>query len=201
MDDFSQSANAAVPWLRERGLAVWFTGLSGAGKTTLCGAVAERLRRRGAAVVMLDGDELRHGVNADLGYSREDREENIRRIGAMAEDLVAQRTIVLVAAISPYRAMRDAIRRESSAFVEVHVHAPLSTCMERDTKGLYRRALAGEIDRFTGISDPYETPLAPEVRCDTAEESVHASADKVMVVLARMLEYEEQIVSDKSILL
>jgi len=173
------------------GVAVWFTGLSGAGKTTLCGAVAERLRERGSAVVVLDGDELRRSVNADLGYSRNDREENVRRIGAMAVRLVAQKTIVLVAAISPYRAMRDAMRRRTPAFVEVFVNAPLATCMERDTKGLYRRALAGEIASFTGISDPYEPPLAPEVVCNTAEESVDGSADKVMAELARMFELQQ----------
>jgi len=115
----------------------------------------------------------------------------VRRIGAMAVRLVAQKTIVLVAAISPYRAMRDAMRRRTPAFVEVFVNAPLATCMERDTKGLYRRALAGEIASFTGISDPYEPPLAPEVVCNTAEESVDGSADKVMAELARMFELQQ----------
>jgi adenylylsulfate kinase len=171
----------------QSGLVVWFTGLSGAGKTTLCDAVAERLRGLGIAVAVLDGDVLRHGVNADLGYSRGDREENIRRIGAMAEELVAWQTIVLVAAISPYRAMRDAVRRRIPAFVEVYVNAPLATCMERDPKGLYRRALAGEITGFTGISDPYEPPLTPDVECNTADESVSASADRVMAALARRI--------------
>jgi adenylylsulfate kinase len=173
--------------MSRRGLIVWFTGLSGAGKTTLCGAVAEQLRMRGSKVAVLDGDELRRTVNIDLGYSRKDREENIRRIGELAEELAAQQTLVLVAAISPYRTMRDMLRKRLPVFVEVFVNAPLATCMERDTKGLYRRALAGEIASFTGVSDPYEPPLAPEVECNTAEESIEASAGKVMAALACML--------------
>jgi len=179
-----------VPPISGRGVVVWFTGLSGAGKTTLCAAVAERLLRRSAIVAVLDGDELRRSVHADLGYSRSDRDENIRRIGLMAETLAAQHTIVLVAAISPYRTMRDAIRRRASAFVEVYVNAPLATCVLRDTKGLYRRALKGEIADFTGISAPYEPPLAPDVECNTAEESVDRSADKVMRVLTRTIELQ-----------
>jgi len=182
----SQHHNAVITErpLGARGVAVWFTGLSGAGKTTLCGAVAERLRQRGMDVTVLDGDELRHGAHADLGYGRADREENVRRIGAIVEELVTRHKIVLVAAISPYRAMRDAIRGRTPAFVEVYVNAPLATCMERDRKGLYRRALAGEIEYFTGVSDPYEIPLAPEVECSTADESVDASAEKVMAALS-----------------
>jgi adenylylsulfate kinase len=184
--------------LSQRGLAVWFTGLSGAGKTTLCKAVAGRLRGLGADVAVLDGDELRHSVNADLGYSRSDREENVRRIGVMAEELLTQQRVVLVAAISPYRAMRDAVRRTMPAFVEVYVNTPLATCMQRDTKGLYRRALAGEISSFTGISDPYEPPLAPEVECNTAEESVGASADKVMAAVMHVLQAQPAITTHKS---
>jgi len=169
------------------GLAIWFTGLSGAGKTTLCRALAESLRAQGAAVEVLDGDEMRRSLTAGLGYSREDREENIRRITSLAKQLVAQQKIVLVAAIAPYRAMRDRIRRQFPALVEVYVNAPLATCIQRDPKGLYRKALAGEIDCFTGISAPYEPPLAPEVQCNTAEESVSESAAKVMAAVTRLL--------------
>jgi adenylyl-sulfate kinase len=174
--------------LQHPGLAIWFTGLSGAGKTTLCRALADSLRTRGATVEVLDGDEMRLSLTAGLGYTREDREENIRRIASLAEQLVAQQKIVLVAAIAPYRAMRDRIRRRIPTFVEVYVNAPLATCIERDPKGLYRRAIAGEIACFTGISDPYEPPLAPEVQCNTAQETVTESADKVMAAVMRILD-------------
>jgi adenylylsulfate kinase len=171
---------------RDHGLAVWFTGLSGAGKTTLCHALADALQASGLMVAVLDGDEMRRTLCADLGYSHEDREENIRRIGAIAEEMVASGTIVLVAAISPYRAMRAEVRRRIGNFVEVYVNAPLATCIERDTKGLYRRALACEIDSFTGISDPYEEPLAPEIECNTAEESVEVSTAKLLADFDRL---------------
>ena len=173
--------------LQHPGLAIWFTGLSGAGKTTLCRALAKSLRNHGAMIAILDGDELRRTLTAGLGFSRKDREENIRRIGALAEELVAQKTIVLIAAIAPYRAMRDRIRRRIPAFVEVYVNAPLATCIQRDPKGLYRRALAGEIDCFTGISDPYEPPLSPEVECNTAEETISESASKVLIAVQHLL--------------
>ena len=169
------------------GAAVWFTGLSGAGKTTLCRAVEVWLRAAGYSVEVLDGDELRRTVNADLGFTLEDRMENVRRIGAMAERLVKTDRIVLVAAITPYRAMREAVRRKIPAFMEVYVNAPLQTCIERDTKGFYRRALAGEIKQFTGVSDPYEEPLAPEVECLTAEETVATSVEKTVQALTRLL--------------
>jgi adenylylsulfate kinase len=164
----------------DRGLAVWFTGLSGAGKTTLCRALAESLRAAGLMVAVLDGDEMRRTLCADLGYSHEDREENIRRIARIAEHIVSSGAVALVATISPYRSMRAEARRRIGSFVEVHVNAPLATCIARDTKGLYRRALACEIDSFTGISDPYEAPLAPEIECNTGEESVEISAAKLL---------------------
>jgi adenylylsulfate kinase len=173
------------------GLAIWFTGLSGSGKTTLCRMLEEALLLEGVPVKVLDGDEVRCTFCVGLGFSREDREENIRRIAAVAEDLVAQRVIVLVAGISPYRAMRENVRRRIPNFVEVYVNAPLAICIERDPKGLYRRAIANEIPSFTGISDPYEPPLSPEIECDTANESISASAEKVIVCAMRILQLRE----------
>jgi adenylylsulfate kinase len=170
---------------------VWFTGLSGAGKTTLCGALAERLRAHGVAVTILDADELRRTLSHDLGYSREDREENVRRIAALAETLATPGVIVLVAAIAPYCAMREELRAKLHNFVEVYVNAPLSTCIARDPKGLYRRALSGEIDSFTGISDPYEPPLAPDIECHTDRDSVDVSTGKLIAALGRILKLQE----------
>jgi adenylylsulfate kinase len=168
------------------GLAVWFTGLSGAGKTTLCHALADTLQATGLTVAILDGDEMRRTVCSDLGYGREDREENIRRIASIAQGMVASGTVVLVAAISPYRAMRAEVRHRIRNFVEVYVNAPLATCVARDPKGLYRRALAFEIDSFTGISSPYEPPLAPEIECRTGEESVQASTARLIADFDRL---------------
>jgi adenylylsulfate kinase len=173
------------------GAIAWFTGLSGAGKTTLCLAVLEQLRKRGIAVEMLDGDEMRRTVCAGLGFSREDREENVRRIAAVAEELAMKGALVLVAAIAPYRAMRQGVRERVSRFVEVYVNASLETCIERDTKGLYKRALAREIESFTGVSDPYEPPLAPEIECKTEFDSVEVSVAVLIATLGRILQLEE----------
>ena len=148
-------------------MTLWFTGLSGAGKTTLCQAVAQRLSALGFPVAVLDGDEVRETISAGLGYSRPDREENVRRITAAAHGLVESGVITLVAAISPYYKMRLEARNRLGRFVEIYVKASLATCIERDPKRLYRRAMVGEIECFTGISDPYEPPFAPEVECDT----------------------------------
>ena len=164
----------------QRGLTVWFTGLSSAGKTTVSRAVYERLWARGYQVELLDGDEVRRHLCKDLGFSRQDRDENIRRIAFVAELLTRNGVIVLVSAISPYRAARDEARQRIGSFVEVFVNAPLAVCEQRDTKGLYRKARAGEIAGFTGIDDPYEPPVAPEVRCDTGEETVAESVAKVI---------------------
>ncbi len=173
------------------GLVVWFTGLSGSGKTTLCCMLAEALLQRGVYVIVLDGDAVRRTFCAGLGFSREDREENIRRIGAVAEELVAEGVVVLVAVISPYRAMRETVRRRIPNFIEVYVNAPLDTCIDRDPKGLYRLALANEIPYFTGISDPYEPPLSAEIECDTANEDVGTSALKVIACVMHMLQLRE----------
>ena len=163
-----------------RGFTLWLTGLSGAGKSTLASAVADELRRGGVRVETLDGDEVRQNLSKGLGFSREDRDTNIRRIGYVAKLLTRNGVVVISAAISPYRAVRDEVRREIGAFVEVHVKASLEECVRRDTKGLYARALAGQIAQFTGVSDPYEEPLAPELVIDTEREDVAASAARVI---------------------
>lgn len=159
---------------------VWFTGLSGAGKTTLCRALAEELTRLGYRNRIVDGDEMRRTLCADLGYSEADRTENIRRIASVAQLLAQDGTIALVAAIAPLKAMREAARQAAPLFCEVFVDAPLSTCEARDVKGLYKRARAGEIENFTGIDAPYEAPTAPEVLCRTDVETVEESTAKVL---------------------
>jgi adenylylsulfate kinase len=165
---------------RVRGFTLWLTGLSGAGKSTLATALGRELVRQGIPVETLDGDEVRQNLSKGLGFSREDRDTNIRRIGYVAKLLTRNDVVVISAAISPYRAMRDEVRREIGAFVEVHVKASLEECVRRDTKGLYARALAGEVPQFTGVSDPYEEPLAPELVVDTEREDVATSATRVI---------------------
>ena len=163
-----------------RGFTLWFTGLSGAGKSTLAAAVSAELRGRGIPVEVLDGDEVRQNLSKGLGFSREDRDTNIRRIGYVAKLLARNGVAVITAAISPYRGIRDAVREEIGAFVEVYVKASLDECIRRDTKGLYARALAGEIPQFTGVSDPYEEPLAAELVIDTECEEIADSASRVV---------------------
>ena len=163
-----------------RGFTLWFTGLSGAGKSTLAAAVSAELRDRGIPVEVLDGDDVRQNLSKGLGFSREDRDTNIRRIGYVAKLLARNGVAVITAAISPYRAIRDEVREAIGDFVEVHVKASLDECIRRDTKGLYRKALAGEILQFTGVSDPYEEPLAPELVIDTELEDVADSASRVI---------------------
>jgi adenylylsulfate kinase len=162
------------------GFTLWFTGLSGAGKSTLATAVGDELRRGGIRVEVLDGDEVRQNLSKGLGFSREDRDTNIRRIGYVAKLLTRNGVAVITAAISPYRAIRDEVRGQIGAFVEVYVKASLDECIRRDTKGLYRRALAGEIPQFTGVSDPYEAPASPELVVDTEREEVATSAARVI---------------------
>ena len=165
--------------MEHRGVTVWFTGLSGAGKTTISQALAEKLAPEGRRVEILDGDIIRQNLTKGLGFSKEDRDENIRRIGFVAHLLTRNSVTVLVAAISPYREIRDQVRERIGNFIEVYVNAPLEKCEERDVKGLYKRARAGEIKGFTGIDDPYEPPLNPHVECRTDQESVEQSVDKV----------------------
>jgi adenylyl-sulfate kinase len=162
------------------GFTLWLTGLSGAGKSTLADAVAVELRRNGIRAETLDGDEVRQNLSKGLGFSREDRDTNIRRIGYVAKLLTRNGVAVVTAAISPYRAVRDEVRKEIGNFVEVYVKASLEACIRRDTKGLYRRALAGEIAQFTGVSDPYEEPFAAELVVDTERETPAESAARVL---------------------
>ncbi|MBK4731760.1 adenylyl-sulfate kinase [Oxynema sp. CENA135] len=170
--------------MQQRGVTVWFTGLSGAGKTTISRGVEKELRARGYSIEILDGDIVRTNLTKGLGFSKEDRDENIRRIGFVSHLLTRNGVIVLVSAISPYREMRREVRKRIGDFVEVFANAPLAVCEERDVKGLYKKARAGEIKQFTGIDDPYETPEEPEVNCHTDKESIDESVKKVLDYLA-----------------
>lgn len=166
--------------MEQRGVTVWFTGLSGAGKTTICRALAKKLRIRGVKFEMLDGDIIRQNLTKGLGFSKEDRDENIRRIGFVAHLLTRNDVIVLVSAISPYREIRNEVRQRIGNFIEVYANAPVEVCEKRDVKGLYKRARAGEIQNFTGISDPYEAPENPEVECRTDLEELDECVAKVL---------------------
>jgi adenylylsulfate kinase len=167
----------------ESGFVLWLTGLSGAGKSTVAAKLAPALAERGHRVELLDGDEVRTNLCQGLGFSREDRDTNIARIGYVAGKLAKHGVAVLVAAISPYREARDRVRATVDQFVEVHVAAPVGVCAERDVKGLYAKALAGEIKNFTGVSDPYEPPLDPEIVLHTEAESVDESVHQVLAWL------------------
>lgn len=166
--------------MKQRGVTVWFTGLSGAGKTTITKALAEKLKADGYALEILDGDIVRENLTKGLGFSKADRDENIRRIGFVSHLLTRHGVIVLVSAISPYREIREEVRKKIGDFVEIFVNAPLAICEKRDVKGLYQRARAGEIRQFTGIDDPYEPPLNPEVECRTDREELSESLAKVI---------------------
>jgi adenylylsulfate kinase len=172
-----------------KGFALWLTGLSGAGKTTLTERLVPELRLRGVPVEVLDGDEVRTNLSKGLGFSKEDRDTNIRRIGYVARLLARNGVGVFAAAISPYREVRDEVRRaieaDGAAFIEVFVRCPVEELARRDVKGLYKKALAGEIKEFTGVSDPYEEPLAPEVTVETDIESVETSAARIILELER----------------
>jgi adenylyl-sulfate kinase len=171
------------PSVTHQGFTLWFTGLSGAGKSTISAIIEKRLREGGAKVEVLDGDVVRENLSKGLGFSKEDRDTNIRRIGFVCELLSRNGVIVLVAAISPYRAVREEIRGRIPKFVEIHVECPLEVVADRDVKGLYKRAIAGEIPQFTGVSDPYEPPLDPEVTVRSDTETPEESADKVWAKL------------------
>ena len=167
-----------------QGFTLWLTGLSGAGKTTLAQALVPHLEERGLPIEVLDGDEVRTNLSKGLGFSKEDRDTNIRRIGYVTRLLSRNGVVVIAAAISPYRSIRDEVRAliegEGTPFVEVFVKASIETLVERDVKGLYRKALSGEIEHFTGISDPYEEPLSPEVLVESDREAIEESALNVL---------------------
>ena len=168
----------------QEGCCVWFTGLSGAGKSTIAEIVIDELRARGRRVELLDGDDVREHLSKGLGFSKEDRDTNIRRIGFVASLLARNGVVAVTAAISPYRAVRDEVRGWIDHFVEVHVATSVEECEARDVKGLYARARAGEIPEFTGVSDPYEPPLHPEIRLETAGRTPQESAAEVIAWLA-----------------
>ena len=175
--------------LGHRSLTVWFTGLSGSGKSTLAFAVERRLIEAGRLAYVLDGDNVRFGLNRDLGFSPEDRTENIRRIGEVCRLLQDAGAVVLTAFISPYVADRDAVRalHPADRFVEVHVDTPIEVCEQRDVKGLYAKARAGEIPDFSGVSAPYEPPPDPELRLDTGVLDLEACVDRVVDAITPLL--------------
>jgi adenylylsulfate kinase len=172
--------------LGQKGVTVWLTGLSGSGKSTIAVGAEEALVSRGRLAYVLDGDNIRHGLNKNLGFSPDDRTENIRRIGEVSKLFTDAGVIVFTSFISPYRADRDLVRalHEPGRFVEVHVAASVETCESRDVKGLYKKARAGEIKEFTGISAPYEAPAAPELVIETANEPVEKSVERLVTYLA-----------------
>jgi adenylyl-sulfate kinase len=169
----------------KRGFTLWFTGLSGAGKSTLSRALSEILRARGRNVEILDGDEVRENLSKGLGFSREDRDTNIRRIGYVCHLLSRNGVVAISAAISPFRDVRDENRKRIGNFVEVYVKCPLEVLIERDVKGLYKKALAGQIKDFTGVSHPYEEPLHPEIVIESDQETVEQSVSHIIVWLEK----------------
>lgn len=167
--------------MKEKGFTIWFTGLSGSGKTTLSKRLELELRRRGIQKVeLLDGDVIRTHLSEGLGFSKEDRDANIKRIGFVCKLLSRNGVVAIAAAISPYREIRDFNRKEIGDFVEVYCKCPLEICIRRDVKGLYRKALAGEIKNYTGVDDPYEEPLKPEVTLETDRETPEQSVMKII---------------------
>lgn len=164
----------------KKGFTVWFTGLPSAGKSTLAEILAQELRERGHGVEVLDGDVVRQHLCKGLGFSKEDRDENIRRIGFVCSLLTKHGATAIAAAISPYRAIRDEVRTSIGNFIEVYVKASVEICIQRDVKGLYKKALAGEIRGFTGVDDPYEPPLNPEMTIETEMEKPRESATRIL---------------------
>ncbi len=186
------------------GFCIWFTGLSASGKTTLARLLEGALLERGLKVEVLDGDVIRSGLSKDLGFTREDREINLRRIAFVAKLLARNGVAVIVGAISPYRKIRHEVREEIGAFVEVFVNAPIEICMERDPKGLYKKALAGKIKSFTGVDDPFETPARPEIEVRTDEEKPEESLARILrslEILGRIPNLPEAGYSDEESLL
>ena len=168
-----------------QGFTVWFTGLSGAGKSTLAGYVAQELRRRGMNVEILDGDEVRTNLSKGLGFSKEDRDTNIKRIGYVYKLLTRNGVVAISAAISPYREVRDYNRQQIGHFIEIYVRCSIEALAKRDVKGLYKKALAGEIQNFTGISDPYEPPERPEIVVDSEQQREEESLHTILAYLER----------------
>jgi adenylylsulfate kinase len=172
-----------------KGFVLWFTGLSGAGKSTLADRLVAEFKSRGYRVELLDGDEIRTHLSKGLGFSKEDRDTNVSRIGWVARVLARNGVIAITAAISPYAAVRDGVRGDvetegRAGFVEVYAYAPLDALVERDVKGLYKKAIAGEIKNFTGVSDPYEAPVTPEITVQTSVDTVDASVQQILDHLA-----------------
>ncbi len=169
-----------------KGFTIWFTGLSGSGKSTISEILQEEFKKRGIKHEVLDGDVVRTNLSKGLGFSKEDRDTNIRRIGFVCHILTRNDVVAIAAAISPYRAIRDEIRERIGNFVEVYVNAPLEVCEDRDVKGLYKKARSGEIKEFTGVSDPYEEPENPEVECRTDQETPEESAQNILSKLREL---------------
>lgn len=193
IDGVSMMAQAPT----ERGVTVWLTGLSSAGKTTLAEAVARRLRELGRRVEVLDGDAVRARLSLGLGFSRADRDANVARIGYVAHLLTRNGVIVIVAAISPYQEARLRCREEIRDFVEVYVATPIEVCASRDAKGLYKRALAGELPTFTGVSDPYEVPTSPELTLSTEATPIEACVLQMVACLRRLGYLPADAISDR----
>ena len=170
---------------QQRGFTLWFTGLSGAGKSTLAGHLATELRRRGLSVEILDGDEVRTNLSKGLGFSKEDRDTNIKRIGYVCKLLTRNGVVAISAEISPYKEIRDHNRQQIGQLIEVYVKCSIDALTKRDVKGLYKKALAGELPNFTGISDPYEPPVHPEVIVDTEQQSEQESLRAILDYLER----------------
>ncbi|MFN8373186.1 MAG: adenylyl-sulfate kinase [Anaerolineae bacterium] len=168
---------------QNEGFTLWLTGLSGAGKTTIAVELEKRLRAAGLRIERLDGDTVREGLTRDLGFSKEDRDKNIERVTFVAKLLSRNGVGVILSFISPYREARDKARQETTNFIEVFVNAPLQTCIDRDVKGMYAKAIRGEIKQFTGISDPYEEPLNPELIINTAEQTLDESVTQILTYL------------------
>ena len=170
-----------------KSVILWFTGLSGAGKSSLAHAVEEQLHQLGSRTFVLDGDNVRHGLSGDLGFSDDDRKENIRRIGEAAKLFLEAGVIAMTAFISPFRAEREMVRKlvPHGEFIEIYCRADLAVCEQRDVKGLYKRARAGEIKDFTGISSPYEEPVSPEITVDTGTQPIEACVDEVIGLMRK----------------